>query len=49
MIRQVPGKASATYPSYQFAVLTAALLIFLGGAVSLITSSATGVKKKEGT
>ena len=49
MIRQVPGKASAMYSSYQFAVLSTALLIFLGGAVSLITSSATGVKKKGGT
>ncbi|HNR02551.1 MAG TPA: hypothetical protein PKK59_08455 [Anaerolineaceae bacterium] len=48
MIRQVPGKASSTFTSYQLAVLTAALLIFLGGVVTLINTAGTGIKQKGG-
>lgn len=48
LIRQVPGKASSTFTSYQLAVLTAVLLIFIGGLVSLVGSSKAGIKKKEG-
>jgi hypothetical protein len=38
LIRQVPGKAASAYSSYQLALLTAALLVFLGGMVTLILS-----------
>ncbi|HPD62860.1 MAG TPA: hypothetical protein P5516_03585 [Anaerolineaceae bacterium] len=46
MIRQVPGKASTTFASYQFALFIAALLIFLGGVVSLVTTTGAAAHKK---
>lgn len=46
MIRQVPGKASTTFASYQFALFIAALLIFLGGVFSLITTTGAAAHKK---
>ena len=49
LIRQVPGKASSTYSSYQLAILTAALLVFIGGMVTLILSSGADTKKKGGS
>jgi len=49
LIRQVPGKASSTYSSYQLAILTAALLVFIGGMVTLILSTSADMKKKGGS
>ena len=48
LIRQVPGRASRNYSSYQLALLAAAGLVFLGGIVSLITSPGVPTKKKGG-
>ena len=46
LIRQVPGKAASAYSSYQWALLTTALLVFVGGMVTLIISSVAETKKK---
>lgn len=46
LLRSAPGQASFTFGSYQVASLLVALIIFVGGAASLILSSVSVPKKK---
>jgi hypothetical protein len=46
LLRSVPGQASTTFGSYQVTLLLVALIIFVGGAASLIISSVSVPKKK---